>query len=283
MIFTLKLFTKNFKQFKRYISQISSDKPPIKQTKYKIVMMRHGQSEWNSRNLFCGWYNTDLTAKGIEQAVEAGKTLRNAKFKFDIGYTSVLKRAEITLKELLKMLEQQDVPIIKTWRLNERHYGTLTGARKRDIVIKYGEEQVQIWRRSYNIPPPPMENSHPYYEAITKDPIYNEGPPPKDFPRYESLKLTIARTLPYWNLTILPEIKAGKRVIIVAHGNSLRGIVKHLERLTNTQIMNLHIPNAMPFFYELDEDLNPIGSMQFLGDPDVVKKAMESVAQEIKS
>lgn len=281
MILTFKRFSKNFKQFKLCLSRSSSNEPPAKAAKYKVVMMRHGQSDWNSKNLFCGWYNTEITPRGIEQAIEAGKAIRDAKFKFDIAFTSALKRAQITLHEILKVLGQEDIPVMKSWRLNERHYGSLTGARKRDVVIKYGATQVQIWRRSYNVPPPPMENSHPYYEAVTKDPIYKDGPPPKDFPRYESLKLTIERTLPYWYSTIVPEIKAGKRVLIVAHGNSLRGIIKHLERFTNTQIISLHLPNAMPFFYDLDEDVKPIGTMQFLGDPDAVKKAMESVAQEI--
>lgn len=176
----------------------------------------------------------------------------------------------------------KNIPVVKTWRLNERHYGNLTGLDKVETAKKYGEEQVAIWRRSYDVPPPAIETSNPYYDAIIKDPRYKDGPTPQEFPKFESLKLTIERTLPFWNGTIVPQIKAGKRVLIAAHGNSLRGVVKHLDKLSEEQIMQLNLPTGIPFVYSLDENLSPVGSMQFLGDPETVKKAMEAVANQGK-
>lgn len=246
-------------------------------------MLRHGESEWNLKNLFCGWYDADLSPKGIEEAKRAGKALKDAKYIFDIAYTSVLQRAQKTLDAILTELNLKNIPIVKTWRLNERHYGNLTGLNKAETAKKYGEEQVAIWRRSFDVPPPPIEASNPYYEAIMKDPRYKNGPTPEEFPKFESLKLTIQRTLPFWNGTIVPEIKAGKRVVIAAHGNSLRGIVKHLDKLTDDQIMTLNLPTGIPFVYGLDANLNPVESLQFLGDPETVKKAMEAVANQGKS
>nr|XP_023015058.1 phosphoglycerate mutase 1 [Leptinotarsa decemlineata] len=250
---------------------------------YKIVMVRHGESEWNEKNLFCGWYDANLSEKGKQEAINAGKALKDAGTKFDLAYTSVLTRAQNTLQAILKEIDQTDLPTTKTWRLNERHYGGLTGLNKAETAAKYGEEQVAIWRRSFDTPPPPMEPDHPYYENIVKDPRYAEGPAPDQFPKFESLKLTIERTLPFWNDTIVPQIKAGKQILIAAHGNSLRGIVKHLDNMSEEAIMKLNLPTGIPFVYTLDENLKPIKSLEFLGDPETVKKAMEAVAAQGKA
>lgn len=275
-------------------------------SKYKIVMVRHGESEWNQLNLFCGWYNANLSDKGIQEAKDAGKAVKDAGLKFDIAHTSVLKRANITLESILKESGQSDIPVHKTWRLNERHYGGLTGMDKAETAKKYGEQQVQIWRRSFDTPPPPMEADHKYYKDIVEDAIYKDGPAADQFPKFESLKLTIERTLPYWNDVIIPQLKEGKKIIIAAHGNSLRGIVKHLDRefewvkmkffsnlklmvsccileMSDEAIMGLNLPTGIPFVYELDDNFKPVVSMQFLGDPETVKKAMESVANQGKA
>ncbi|XP_030749399.1 phosphoglycerate mutase 1-like [Sitophilus oryzae] len=252
---------------------------------YNVVMIRHGESEWNQKNLFCGWVNVDLSDRGKREAVSAGKALKDAGYRFDMAFSSVLKRANDTLYAILKEIGQEDIAIFKTWRLNERHYGGLTGLNKTDTVAKYGEQQVQIWRRSYDTPPPPITPENPYYDTILLDPIYNEGPPRNDFPMFESLELTIKRTLPYWNEWIVPEIKKGRKILIAAHGNSLRGIVKHLDQMSNEQIMQLNLPTGIPFKYTLDENMKPVqgGSLQFMGDPETVKKAMEEVANQGKS
>ena len=251
--------------------------------KYKIVMVRHGESEWNQKNLFCGWFDADLSEKGKEEAKAAGKAVKEAGLKFDVAHTSVLTRAQITLQAILSESGQESVPVCKTWRLNERHYGGLTGLNKAETAAKYGEEQVQIWRRSFDIPPPPMEPGHAYYDNIVKDARYAEGPKGDAFPMFESLKLTIARTLPYWNDVIIPQLKEGKRIIIAAHGNSLRGIVKHLDNLSDDAIMALNLPTGIPFVYELDDNFKPVVSMKFLGDEETVKKAMEAVAAQGKA
>ncbi|KYQ46285.1 Phosphoglycerate mutase 1 [Trachymyrmex zeteki] len=252
-------------------------------SKYKIVMVRHGESEWNKLNLFCGWYDANLSDKGKNEAVSAGKTLKDAGYTFDVAHTSVLTRAQETLKLILKEIGQEDLPVQKTWRLNERHYGGLSGMNKAETAAKYGEEQVQIWRRSFDVPPPPMESDHKYYDTIVKDARYADGPKPDEFPKFESLKLTIERTLPYWNDTIIPQLKEGKRIIIAAHGNSLRGIVKHLDQMSNEQIMGLNLPTGIPFVYELDENFKPVVSMKFLGDEETVKAAMAAVAAQGKA
>ncbi|XP_063909776.1 phosphoglycerate mutase 2-like [Zophobas morio] len=252
---------------------------------YKVVMVRHGESEWNQKNLFCGWVDAHLSDKGKEEAAKAGQALKDSNHKFDIAFTSLLSRAHETLSIILKILGQETIPVEQTWRLNERHYGALTGLNKTETATKYGEEQVQIWRRSYDVPPPAMDDKHPYYQEIIDDPRYTNGPPRDQFPMFESLKLTIERTLPFWNEKIAPRIKEGKEVIIVAHGNSLRGIVKHLDRMDEERIMGLNLPTGIPFVYILDERLRPCrdGSLKFLGDPETVKKAMEEVAKQGKA
>ncbi|TMW51629.1 hypothetical protein DOY81_003279 [Sarcophaga bullata] len=251
--------------------------------KYKIVMVRHGESEWNLKNQFCGWYDADLSENGKKEAEAAGEAVKAAGLKFDIAHTSVLTRAQCTLQAILSKIGQTDIPVCKTWRLNERHYGGLTGLNKAETAAKYGEEQVKIWRRSFDTPPPPMEPGHPYYDNIVKDARYAAEPKPDEFPMFESLKLTIERTLPYWNDVIIPQMKEGKRILIAAHGNSLRGIVKHLDNLSEDAIMGLNLPTGIPFVYELDENFKPVVSMKFLGDEETVRKAMEAVAAQGKA
>jgi len=246
-------------------------------------MIRHGESEWNQLNKFCGWFDANLSQKGEDEAKAGGDALKAAGYKFDIAYTSVLTRAQKTLGTVLEILGQQDLPVEKTWRLNERHYGGLTGLNKAETAVKHGEEQVQIWRRSFDTPPPPITPENPFYSVILDDPRYKDGPTKEEFPMFESLKLTIERTLPYWNDTIVPKIKEGKSILIAAHGNSLRGIVKYLDNMTDQAIMGLNLPTGIPFVYELDDDMKVVKSMQFLGDPETVRKAMESVANQGKA
>eukprot|EP00095_Tigriopus_kingsejongensis_P011885 maker-scaffold410_size180147-snap-gene-0.35 protein:Tk11885 transcript:maker-scaffold410_size180147-snap-gene-0.35-mRNA-1 annotation:"phosphoglycerate mutase 2" len=250
---------------------------------YKIVMIRHGESEWNKENRFCGWFDAGLSAKGVEEAKAGGKALKDNGFRFDVAHTSVLQRAQKTLATVLDQIDQADLRVEKTWRLNERHYGGLTGLNKAETAEKHGEAQVQIWRRSFDIPPPPMEPGHPFHDIIVKDERYAAEPAQNEFPMYESLKLTIERTLPYWNNVIVPQIKEGKQILIAAHGNSLRGIVKHLDNLSDEAIMNLNLPTGIPFVYELDENFQPLVSMKFLGDEETVKKAIASVAAQGKA
>ena len=211
---------------------------------YKIIMVRHGESSWNLENRFCGWVDADLSDKGWEEAEAGGKALKAEGYKFDLAHTSVLQRAQHTLQSILEQIGQPDIPVHKNWRLNERHYGGLTGLNKAETAEKHGEAQVQIWRRSFDTPPPPMEPGHPFYDTLTKDDRYKDGPGEDEFPMFESLKLTIARTLPYWNNVIVPQIKEGKRILIAAHGNSLRGIVKHLDNLSDEAIMKLNLPTG---------------------------------------
>jgi len=246
-------------------------------------MIRHGESEWNQLNKFCGWFDANLSQKGEDEAKAGGDALKAAGYKFDIAYTSVLTRAQKTLGTVLEILGQQDLPVEKTWRLNERHYGGLTGLNKAETAVKHGEEQVQIWRRSFDTPPPPITPENPFYSVILDDPRYKDGPTKEEFPMFESLKLTIERTLPYWNDTIVPKIKEGKSILIAAHGNSLRGIVKYLDNMSDQAIMGLNLPTGIPFVYELDDDMKVVKSMQFLGDPETVRKAMESVANQGKA
>nr|XP_022901060.1 phosphoglycerate mutase 1-like [Onthophagus taurus] len=261
------------------------EKPTLPPQKtYKIVMIRHGESEWNKKNLFTGWYDTHLSEKGHKEAQRGGEALKKAGYCFDVAFTSVLTRANMTLNYVLKAVNQTDMPIIKTWRLNERHYGALTGLNKAETAAKYGEDKVTIWRRSYDIPPPPMEKSHQHYKDIVFDSRYANDPPRDQFPMFESLKMTLERTLPFWEEHIVPEIQTGYRVIIAAHGNSLRGLVKIIERLTDDQILKVNLPTGIPFYYLLGEDMKalPGTTMQFLGDPETVRKAMEAVAKQGK-
>lgn len=251
---------------------------------YKIVMLRHGQSEWNAENIFTGWYDTGLTDNGREEARRAGAFLKTTRFICNLAFTSVLTRATETLDILLEELGQSP-QIMKSWKLNERHYGNLTGLNKIETVKKYGEVQVNKWK-SFSVPPPPMEKNHPYYDSIVKDPRYEDGPPLEEFPLFESLKVSVGRTLSYWNETIVPEIKNGKKVLIVAHKNSLRGIIKYLDDLPVEEILELDLPTALPFYYTLDKNMRPVpsGSLQFIGDPTMLARVKEgNGAQRNKS
>ncbi|XP_059903885.1 phosphoglycerate mutase 1b [Gadus macrocephalus] len=249
---------------------------------YKLVLIRHGESVWNQENRFCGWFDADLSETGVHEAKRGGEALKDAGYEFDVCYTSVLKRAIRTLWHVLDGIDQMWLPVHRTWRLNERHYGGLTGLNKAETAAKHGEAQVKIWRRSFDTPPPPMDEGHDFYSKISQDRRYGDLTEDQ-LPTCESLKDTIARALPFWNEEIVPQIKKGKRVLIAAHGNSLRGIVKHLEGMSEEAIMELNLPTGIPILYELDKNLKPVGPMQFLGDDETVRKAMEAVAAQGKA
>jgi len=246
---------------------------------HKVVLLRHGESTWNKENRFTGWTDVDLSEKGFEEAREASEALKREGYVFDTAYTSVLKRAIRTLWIALDGMDLMWIPVIRDWRLNERHYGALQGLNKSETAAKYGDEQVKIWRRSYDIPPPPLDKSDPRYPG--NDPRY-KGLSEKELPLTECLKDTVARALPCWHGLIAPDIKAGKRVLVVAHGNSIRALVKYLDNISDSDIVGLNIPTGMPLVYELDDDLKPIHHY-YLGDPDKVKAAMEAVAAQGKA
>ncbi len=245
----------------------------------KIVLLRHGESTWNKENRFTGWTDVDLTPKGLQEAQNAGRLLREQGYVFDIAYTSVLKRAIRTLWIALDELDQMWVPIQHSWRLNERHYGALQGLNKAETAAKYGDDQVLIWRRSYDTRPPALTiddaryaGADPRYKNLTHDEI----------PLTECLKDTVARFLPYWNTTIAPQVKAGKSIIIVAHGNSLRALVKYLDDMSEEEILTCNIPTGIPLIYELDDDMKPIQNY-YLGNLSEIQEAMQMVARQGKS
>ncbi len=246
---------------------------------YKVVLLRHGESQWNLDNRFTGWTDVDLTEKGKEEALKAGQVLKEKGFVFDIAFTSVLKRALRTLWITLDEMDLLWIPVIKSWRLNERHYGALQGLNKAETAKEHGEEKVLIWRRSYDIPPPPLDKTDERYPG--NDPRYKDLDE-KDVPQTECLKDTVERFLPFWHETIAPTIQSGKKVIIAAHGNSLRALVKYLDNISDEEIIKLNIPTGMPLVYELDEDLKPL-KHYYLGDEEAVKKAMEAVANQGKA
>ena len=246
---------------------------------YKLVLLRHGESTWNKENRFTGWTDVDLSDKGREEAAEAGRLLKAEGFVFDQAYVSVLKRAIRTLWIALDQLDQMWVPIEKSWRLNERHYGALQGLNKAETAARHGDAQVLVWRRSYDIPPPPLaldDERHP-----AKDPRY-AGLGAADLPLAESLKETVARFLPYWHGTIAPAITSGTRVVVAAHGNSLRALVKYLDNVSESEIVELNIPTGIPLVYELDADLKPIRHY-YLGDAAAAAAAAERVKQQAAS
>ncbi len=244
----------------------------------KIVFIRHGESAWNQENRFCGWVNVDLSEKGIKEAHEAGKALKNAGYSFDLAFTSVLLRANHTLDIVLEELGEKNIEVRKSWKLNERHYGALQGLNKAETAVKYGEDQVKIWRRSYDVPPPKLSESDEMYPG--KDPLYQDLKK-EEIPLSESLKDTLARTLPYWKEEIVPELEAGKNIIVAAHGNSLRSLVKYIENMSEADILEFNMPTGIPMVYELDDNLNFI-KKYFIGDEETVKKAMEAVANQGK-
>lgn len=246
---------------------------------FKIVLIRHGESTWNKENRFTGWTDVGLSEKGVEEAKKAGPLLSKEGFVFDVAFTSVLKRAIKTLWMVLEEMDLMWIPVHNSWRLNERHYGALQGLNKAETAAKYGDDQVLVWRRSYNDPPPVLEKGDPRYPG--NDPRY-KGLSEKELPLTECLKDTVARFLPYWHETIAPVVKSGKKVIIAAHGNSLRALVKYLDNVSDEAIVKLNIPTGMPLVYELDDDLKPM-KHYYLGDPEEVKKAMDAVASQGKA
>ena len=246
---------------------------------HKLVLLRHGQSQWNLENRFTGWTDVDLTDQGREEAKAAGRVLKEKGFIFDKAHTSVLKRAIRTLWIALDELDQMWLPVRRDWRLNERHYGALQGLNKSETAEKHGEEQVLIWRRSYDIPPPALAEDNEHYPG--HDPRY-ANLTSEELPLTECLKDTVERFLPYWHEAIVPEIKEGQRVIIAAHGNSLRALVQYLDGLSEEAVLKLNIPTGMPLVYELDDDLKPVKNY-YLGDEEAVKAAMEAVANQGKA
>jgi 2,3-bisphosphoglycerate-dependent phosphoglycerate mutase len=242
----------------------------------KVVLLRHGESIWNKENRFTGWYDVDLSERGRAEAAEAGRLLREGGYTFDVAYTSVLKRAIRTLGLALDGLDLLWIPVHKSWRLNERHYGALQGLNKAETAAKHGEAQVKVWRRSYDIPPPPLTPDDPRFPA--NDSRYADLSR-AELPLTESLKDTVARFLPYWHDTIAPAIRSGKRVLIAAHGNSLRALVKYLDNVPESEIVELNIPTGIPLVYELDDDLRPVRHY-YLGDPAAAAAAAARVANQ---
>jgi 2,3-bisphosphoglycerate-dependent phosphoglycerate mutase len=246
---------------------------------HKLVLLRHGESIWNRENRFTGWTDVDLSERGRDEAAQAGRLLKDGGYGFDLAFTSVLKRAIRTLGIALDVLDLLWITVHKSWRLNERHYGALQGLDKAEIARKHGEAQTKIWRRSYDIPPPPLAPDDPRHPS--HDPRY-AGLDPSELPLTESLKDTVERFLPLWSGTIAPAIESGNRVLIAAHGNSLRALVKHLDHISESEIMELNIPTGIPLVYELDEGLKPIRSY-YLGDPETAASAAARVADQTKA
>lgn len=246
---------------------------------YKVVLLRHGESEWNQKNLYSGWTDVDLSEKGIVEAHNAGKLLREGGYTFDMAFTSVLKRAIRTLWITLDEMDLMWIPVVNSWRLNERHYGALQGLNKAQTAEEFGEAQVKIWRRSYDIQPPALKKDDPRYPG--HDPRYKDLTE-SEIPLTECLKDTVNRFMPYWKKTIAPEIKKGKKIIIAAHGNSLRALVKYLDHVSDEEIVELNIPTGIPLVYELDENLHPI-KHYYLGDQEALQKAMDVVKNQGKA
>jgi 2,3-bisphosphoglycerate-dependent phosphoglycerate mutase len=249
------------------------------ETKYKLVLVRHGQSTWNLENRFTGWTDVDLTEQGMTEARVAGQLLKEGGYEFDIAYTSVLKRAIKTLNIIQEEMGLEWIPVVRAWQLNERHYGALQGLNKAEMAVKFGEAQVKIWRRSYDVPPPALElddERHPRFDRRYA------GLKPEQLPATESLKTTLERVLPFWHSTLAPMITSGQRVLVVAHGNSLRAMVKYLDNISESEITELNIPTGIPLVYELNADLKPIKSY-YLGDAEAVAKAAAAVANQGKA
>jgi 2,3-bisphosphoglycerate-dependent phosphoglycerate mutase len=245
----------------------------------QLVLLRHGQSTWNLENRFTGWTDVDLTPAGVAEAQRAARLLREEGFSFDEAYTSVLKRAIRTLWLVLDGMDLMWIPVIRDWRLNERHYGALQGLNKAEMAEKYGAEQVLQWRRSYATPPPPLSPDDPRHPS--HDPRY-AGVPPGTLPQCESLADTVARFLPAWNEVIAPRVRAGRRVLLAAHGNSLRALVKYLDAMSEEEVVGLNIPTGIPLVYELDDDLRPVAH-RYLGDPEEARRAAEAVARQAQA
>ena len=243
---------------------------------HTIVLLRHGESTWNKENRFTGWTDVDLSERGREEAKEAGRLLKEGNYSFDVAFTSVLKRAVKTLGIVLDALDCLWIPVVKSWRLNERHYGGLQGLNKAETAEKHGEAQTQIWRRSYDIPPPPLALDDPRHPRFDRR---YASLRPEQLPTTESLKTTLERVLPYWNERLAPELQAGRNLLVVAHGNSLRALVKMLDGMSDSDIVEFNIPTGVPIYYELDTNLKP-KSRRFLGDPAAIKAAADAVARQ---
>lgn len=244
----------------------------------KLVLLRHGESTWNKENLFTGWVDVGLSERGVEEAIEAARLLRDEGYTFDVAYTSVLNRAIKTLWLVLEEMDLMWIPVHRSWRLNERHYGALQGLNKAETAERHGIDQVQLWRRSYDVPPPELSKGDETYPG--RDPQYAEIPE-TEVPLTESLKDVVRRFMPYWAETIVPAVERGARVLISAHGNSLRALVKHLDDVSDEEIVKLNIPTGIPLVYELNDDLTKIRSF-YLGDPQAVKAAQQEVAGQLK-
>ena len=244
----------------------------------KIVLLRHGQSQWNLENRFTGWTDVDLTEQGVKEALRAGDLMQEAGLVFDRAFTSYLKRAVKTIDNVLDRMNLDWIPVEKDWRLNEKHYGALQGLNKAETAAEYGDEQVLLWRRSYDIPAPALGGDDPRNPRFD---IRYRNVPPGELPLTESLKETIERCLPYWKETILPSLRTADQLLVVAHGNSLRGIIKHLKQISDHDIVSLNLPTAVPYVFEFDDDLRPVKDY-FLGDPEEIRKLMEAVANQAK-
>ena len=246
---------------------------------HKLVLIRHGESTWNLDNRFTGWTDVDLTPTGIEQAKNAGRLLKAEGYEFDVAYTSVLKRATRTLWHVLDEMDRTWLPVVNSWRLNERHYGALQGLNKVETAKQYGDEQVLVWRRSYDTPPPALEATDPRCERAD---LRYAKLKPEQIPLTECLKDTVARVMPFWNEALAPAIKAGKNVVVAAHGNSIRALIKYLDNISDDDIVGLNIPNGIPLVYELDNDLKPVRHY-YLGDAEAAAKAAAAVASQGKA
>lgn len=252
-------------------------------SKYKLIMLRHGEGAWNKENRFCSWVDQKLNSDGLQEARNCGKQLKALNFEFDLVFTSILNRSIHTAWLILEELGQEWVPVESSWRLNERHYGALISLNREQMALNHGEEQVRLWRRSYNVSPPPIEESHPYYHEIYNDRKYKVCDVPLDqLPRSESLKDVLERLLPYWNERIAPEVLRGKTVLISAHGNSCRALLKYLEGISDEEIINITLPTGVPILLELDENLHTVGPHQFLGDQEAIQAAIKKVDDQGK-
>ncbi|XP_058047257.1 bisphosphoglycerate mutase [Ahaetulla prasina] len=250
----------------------------------RLILLRHGEGAWNKENRFCSWVDQKLSADGVKEAQTCGRHLKMLGFEFDLVFTSILSRSIQTAWLVLEEMGQEWVPTESSWRLNERHYGALIGLNRTEMALNHGEEQVKRWRRSYDVSPPPISEVHPYYHEIYNDRRYNYCDVPKEkLPKSESLKEVLDRLLPYWNERIAPEVKGGKTVLISAHGNSTRALLKHLEGISDDAIVNVTLPTGVPVLLELDENLQPLGHHQFLGDQEAIQAAIKKVEDQGKA
>nr|XP_020667039.1 bisphosphoglycerate mutase [Pogona vitticeps] len=256
----------------------------IKMVKYRLILLRHGEGAWNKENRFCSWVDQKLSRDGVKEAQNCGRHLKSLGFEFDLVFTSILSRSIQTAWHVLEEMGQEWVPTEASWRLNERHYGALIGLNRAEMALNHGEEQVKRWRRSYDVTPPPITEAHPYYHEIYSDRRYSHCDVPLEkLPKAESLKEVLDRLLPYWNERIAPEVKRGKTVLISAHGNSTRALLKHLENISDEAIVNVTLPTGIPVLLELDENLRPLGQHRFLGDQEVIQAAIKKVEDQGKA